>query len=40
MWNLYRVWALVEDDKAELIGKYQHRGDATKVVAKMAYQSE
>ena len=38
-WNLYRVNS-TSDEKGALIGKYQRRGDATKVVAEMAYQSE
>jgi hypothetical protein len=39
MWNLYRV-AAVDDERGSLIGKYQRRGDAGKVVAQMAYQPE
>jgi hypothetical protein len=38
LWNLYRVYSISDDEKAALIGKYQRRGDATKVVAEMAYQ--
>lgn len=40
MWNLYHVNTTSEDEKGALIGKYQRRGDATKVVAAMAYQPE
>ncbi|TPJ27157.1 hypothetical protein [Mesorhizobium sp. B2-8-3] len=40
MWKLYRVNSVSEDDVEALIGKYQRRGDATKVVSKMAYQPE
>ncbi|MER8802256.1 hypothetical protein [Mesorhizobium sp. M0998] len=40
MWNLYRVNSVSEEDEAALIGKYQRRGDATKVVSQMAYQPE
>jgi hypothetical protein len=40
MWNLYRVRSISDDEKGALIGKYQRRGDATKVVGKMAYQPE
>jgi hypothetical protein len=39
-WNLYRVSSTSEDEKGALIGKYQRRGDATKVLAEMAYQPE
>ncbi len=39
-WNLYRVTSTSDDEKGILIGKYQRRGDATKVVAEMAYQPE
>ncbi len=39
-WNLYRVNSTSEEEKSALIGKYQRRGDATKVVAEMAYQPE
>ncbi len=38
MWNLYRVNSTSDDEKGASIGKYQRRGDATKVVAEMAYQ--
>jgi hypothetical protein len=40
MWNLYRVNSPSADEKGALIGKYQRRGDATKVVAQAAYQPE
>ena len=40
MWNLYRVNSTSDDEKGVLIGKYQRRGDATKVVKEMAYQPE
>jgi hypothetical protein len=39
-WDLYRVTSTSDDEKGALIGKYQRRGDATKVVAEMAYQPE
>jgi hypothetical protein len=39
-WNLYRVNSTSDDETGALIGKYQARGDATKVVAEMAYQPE
>ena len=40
MWNLYRVASTDPEEAGALIGKYQRRGDATKVVAQMAYQPE
>ena len=40
MWNLYRVNSTSEDEDGALIGKYQRRGDATKVVAETAYKPE
>lgn len=40
MWHLYRVNAVCDEEPGALIGKYQRRGDATKVVAEMAYQPE
>lgn len=40
MWHLFRVSSLDEDEQGRPIGKYQRRGDATKVVAQMAYQPE
>lgn len=39
-WNLFRVQSVSDDEKGALIGKYQGRGDATKVVKEMAYQPE
>ena len=39
MWTLHRV-ASIEDEGSALIGKYQRRGDASKVVAQIAYQPE
>jgi hypothetical protein len=40
MWHLHRVNSVSDDEKGALIGKYQRRGDATKVVAAAAYQPE
>jgi len=40
MWNLYRVNSVADDENGALIGKYQRRGDATKIVTVMAYQPE
>jgi hypothetical protein len=40
MWHLYRVNSTSVDEEGALIGKYQRRGDATKVVKQMAYQPE
>ncbi len=40
MWNLYRVQSTKDDEDGALIGKYRRRGDATKIVADMAYQPE
>jgi hypothetical protein len=39
-WQLYRVTSTSDDETGALIGKYQRRGDATKVVAEVAYQPE
>jgi hypothetical protein len=39
-WNLHRVDAVNDDENGHLIGRYQGRGDATKVIAEMAYQPE
>lgn len=39
-WNLYRVNSVSNDEKGVLVGKYQGRGDATKVVADVAYKPE
>jgi hypothetical protein len=40
MWNLCRVNSTLDDEEGALIGKYRHRGDATKVVTEMAYKPE
>ena len=40
MWNLCRVDKVSDDEKGAVIGRYKHRGDATKVVAGIAYQPE
>lgn len=40
IWNLHRVDSLSDNEKGDWIGKYQRRGDATKVVSQMAYQPE
>lgn len=40
MWHLCRVNSVSDDEKGALIGKYRRRGDATKVVAAMAYQPD
>lgn len=37
MWNLYRA-SRVDGPNGSLMGKYQRRGDASKVVAQVAYQ--
>jgi hypothetical protein len=39
MWNLYRANS-VDGPNGSLIGKYQNRGDATKVVAQVAFQPD
>jgi hypothetical protein len=39
IWNLYRVSA-IDDPGGSLIGKYQRRGGASKVVAQVAYQPD
>jgi hypothetical protein len=39
-WSLYRVNSTSDDEEDGFIGKYQRRGDATKVVKEMAYQPE
>lgn len=39
-WSLYRVEAVKDDEKGHLVGRYKGRGDATKVIAEMAYQPE
>lgn len=40
MWTLARVKTVSDDEKGAVLGKYQRRGDATKVVAEAAYQPE
>jgi hypothetical protein len=40
MWYLYRVHSTLDDDTGALIGRYRGRGEATKVVAEMAYKPE
>jgi len=40
MWHLHRVHSVSNEEDGVLIGKYQRRGDATKVVAHAAYQPE
>jgi hypothetical protein len=40
MWDLYRVKSVSTDNEGTLVGKYKHRGDATKVVKNVAYQPE
>jgi hypothetical protein len=39
-WMLYRVDGLSPDDKGNLVGTYGGRSDASKVVAKIAYETE
>lgn len=39
MWHLHRTSA-IDDPKGTLIGKYQRKGDASKVVAQVAYQAD
>jgi hypothetical protein len=39
-WNLCRVNSVSDDEKGVLVGTYQGRGDATKVIAEMAYKPE
>ncbi len=39
-WQLFRVDRPSPDDKGEYIGRYSGRGNATKVVAEMAFQAE
>ena len=39
-WELYRVQSVSDDEKGPLIGRYQGRADATKAIAKMAYEPE
>jgi len=40
MWNLYRVAEVDMNEDGALLGKYQRRGDASKVITKLAYQPE
>ena len=40
LWHLLRVNSTTDDEKGVIIGTYQQRGDATKVVAKAAYLPE
>lgn len=40
MWHLYRVMTVQDDEEGPLVGKYHVRGDATKAVAKVAYEVE
>lgn len=40
LWTLHRVNSVSDDEKGAFIGKYQRRGDATKVVAEAAYRPE
>lgn len=39
MWDMHRI-SSIEDQSGVLIGKYRTRGDATKALAHVAYQSE
>lgn len=39
-WEMHRVDGLSADEKGRLIGTYSGRGDATKVISKIAYQPE
>jgi hypothetical protein len=39
MWDLFRT-RTIDDSTGSLIGKYQRRGDASKVVAEVAYQPD
>lgn len=40
MWHLFRVGSTSEDEEGALLGKYQHRRDATKAIREMAYRPE
>ncbi len=40
MWHLFRVDSTSDEEEGVQLGKYQRRGDATKAVAKIAYQPE
>jgi hypothetical protein len=39
-WSLSRVNSVAESEEGVLIGKYQGRGDATKIIKQIAYQPE
>jgi len=39
-WQLLRVNTTEADEKGAILGTYQGRGDATKVIAKLAYQPD
>ncbi|WHS94225.1 hypothetical protein VPK21_004346 [Sinorhizobium kummerowiae] len=39
-WEMHRIDGLSAEEKGKLIGRYGGRGDATKVVAQIAYQPE
>ena len=39
-WNMYRVFAVDDNEAGEMIGRYRTRADANKVVAKAAYEPE
>ncbi len=39
-WDLYRVQSVSDHEKAPLLGKYGGRADATKAIAKIAYEPE
>lgn len=39
MWDLYRVRS-IDDSNGSVVGKYQRRGDASKVVADVAYRPD
>lgn len=39
-WDLHRVNSVSSEEEGVFIGKYQRRGDATKVIADMAYRPE
>jgi len=39
-WNMYRVFAVDDNEAGEMIGRYRRRADANKVVAKAAYEPE
>jgi len=40
MWTLHRVTSLTTEEPGGFVGKYQRRGDATKVIGQIAYQPE